>query len=140
MIPRNVVLSAGLIGLLAVPPAVAQLRDPIPAPIPQSTIAVKLTPVATGLVAPCQLVVPGWGNRAFVVDQTRRVLLLKNGALQPTPLLDLSGVIAGLPPTSARAPAGLSPGYHERGLLALAFHPGFLHPQSAGYHTLYTLQ
>jgi hypothetical protein len=85
------------------------------------------------------MVVPGWGNRAFVVDQAGRVPLLKNGALQPTPLLDLSGVLAGLPPASPGAPAGLNPGYDERGLLSLAFHPGFLDPQSAGYHTLYTL-
>ena len=32
----------------------------------------------------------------------------------------------------------LNPGYDERGLLGLAFDPGFANPSSPGYRTLYT--
>jgi glucose/arabinose dehydrogenase len=132
--------AAGLAIMAVAPPALAQLQDPIPAPIPQSTISVKVAPVATGFVAPCQMVVvPGWGNRAFVVDQTGRVLLLKNGVVQPAPFLDISGSFASLLPAFPGASMGLNPSYDERGLLSVAFHPGFLDKRSPGFRTLYTL-
>lgn len=120
-------------------PAVAQLQDPIPAPVPQSRIAVKATPVASGFASPCQLVVPGWGRRAFVVDQVGRVHLYKDGAVQASPFLDVSAAVAGLAPASPGAAPGLNPGYDERGLLSMAFHPGFLDPGSPGFRTFYTL-
>ena len=125
--------------LAAAVPASAQLADPIPAPVPQSYIAVKATPVASGFAAPCQMVVPGWGRRAFVVDQVGRVHLYKDGAVRAAPFLDVSGTLAGLAPPFPGAAAGLNPGYDERGLLSLAFHPGFLDPGSPGFRTFYTL-
>jgi hypothetical protein len=131
------------------------LADPIPQPIPMSAIQVKLDPVASGFTSPIDLTVPpsrdghdddeGDGDepprdgRAFVVDQTGLVLILKNGVVQPKPFLDLTGVISQLGPAFGRGPLGLNPGYDERGLLGLAFHPGFHDPESPGYQTLYTL-
>src|SRR3954447_25909240 len=66
------------------------LDDPIPTPIPQGNIQVKLVPVATGLVAPIYLTTfpggdegggPGPGRRGprnlYVVDQTGKVLVMK---------------------------------------------------------------
>lgn len=53
---------------LATPPA---LEDPIPEPIPDSSLDVKLTPVASGLTAPnWGAAAPGIDDRLFVTDQT----------------------------------------------------------------------
>ena len=142
MISRTIVFSACLFALAA-GAARAQsgpLKDPIPAPIPLSPIAVRLQPVATGLNAPIFLQISGEGDRRkFVVDQTGRVLILKDGSIQPIPFLDISGVVAQLTPAFPSAPKGLNPGYDERGLLGLAFHPGFWEEESAGFQTLYTM-
>lgn len=128
------------------------LHDPIPQPIPPSAIRVVVKPIATGLTSPIDLVAPGGderggdrgdGNRGadrkYVVDQTGLVLLMKGGVIQPIPFLDITGVIAQLSPAFGRGAHGLNPGYDERGLLGLAFHPDFQDRDSAGYHTLYTL-
>jgi len=133
--------SAGLAAaaLAAAVPAVAQLEDPIPAPVPQSSIAVKATPVATGFASPCQVVFTRWGRRAFIVDQVGRIYLYKGGAVQAAPFLDISAALAGLAPPFPGASAGLNPGYDERGLLSLAFHPGFMDPESPGFRKFYTL-
>ncbi|MEO5914902.1 MAG: PQQ-dependent sugar dehydrogenase [Luteolibacter sp.] len=52
-------------------------------------------------------------NRLFLVRQNGIIRILKNGALLPTPLLDVSGKIA------------LNGEQGEQGLLGLAFPPGF---------------
>jgi hypothetical protein len=143
MISRIVVTTVGLIALGAGAPAVAQqgpLEDPIPAPVPLSPIRVSLTPVATGLTSPIFLTVVGdRDNRKFIVDQTGVVLLMKGGAIRPTPFLDISGILDLLSPAFTGAPQGLNPRYDERGLLGLAFHPDFNDRDRPGYHTLYTL-
>ncbi|MEK0083921.1 PQQ-dependent sugar dehydrogenase [Benzoatithermus flavus] len=81
-------------------------------PIAGEVPAIRLVPVTTrGLAAPLSATHAGDGSgRLFVVEQGGRVRLVKNGALQPRPFLDLSGRV-------------LSGG--ERGLLGLAFHPRF---------------
>ena len=71
--------------------------------------------VADSLVAPVTATHAGDGSeRLFVVDQTGQIRIIKNGALLATPFLDLPGEI----------PA-LDPGFDERGLLGLAFHPDY---------------
>ena len=71
--------------------------------------------VATGLSTPIAVVAPpDESNRLFVVEQTGRILLLVDGAILPEPFLDLSDRLV-----------ELAPDYDERGLLGLAFHPGF---------------
>jgi glucose/arabinose dehydrogenase len=67
--------------------------------------------VASGFQSPLDLqAAPGDNTRLYVVEQGGRVRILLNEALQGTPFLDVSDRIS----TGG-----------ERGLLGLAFHPGF---------------
>lgn len=121
---------------------VAESSTPTPTPRPTPTptatpspllplvqtglVSVELQAVAGGLKAPNDLVPSGDGG-LFIVEQTGRIRLLRNGVLKSVPFLDLS---ARLVP--------LSPGGDERGLLGLAFHPGFTDPTSPGFRKFYT--
>ena len=99
--------------------------------IEHGDIAVRLQPVATGLAAPLYGInPPGDTSRLFVLEQNGLMLVLENGILSPTPALDLQSRVS--PPLN---PANAN---DERGLLGLAFHPGFFNPVSPGYRTLYT--
>jgi hypothetical protein len=70
-----------------------------------------LREVATGLDFPVFLTAPtGDQNRLFVVEKGGRIRIIRNGALLPTPFLDVS--------------AKVSTG-SEQGLLGLAFHPDY---------------
>ncbi len=73
--------------------------------------AVTLTTVASGLSSPVFVTNAGDGSgRLFIVEQTGKIRVVKNGVLLPTPFLDIS--------------ASISKG-GERGLLGLAFHPSY---------------
>lgn len=99
--------------------------------IPRGNIALQLTPVATGLGAPDYAISPpGDAARLFVLEQKGLVLIVKNGVLLPTPALDIQALVS--PPLS------ITSANDERGLLGIAFHPGFNVPSSSGYRTLYT--
>jgi glucose/arabinose dehydrogenase len=72
---------------------------------------ITLTPFVSGLAAPVAIVNAGDGsNRLFVVEQAGRVRLIVGGVLQATPFLDI---------TTRVSCCG------ERGLLGLAFPPGY---------------
>lgn len=72
---------------------------------------VRLTSIASGLDAPLFLTTaPGDATRLFVVEKTGRIRVISNGDLLPAPFLDLSAVVSS---------------DNERGLLGLAFHPGY---------------
>jgi hypothetical protein len=71
---------------------------------------VGLDLVASGLDGPLFLTSPPGDDRLFVVEKVGRIRVLEDGALLPTPYVDLTGVVR-------------SEG--ERGLLGLAFHPDF---------------
>jgi glucose/arabinose dehydrogenase len=132
----SIVIAAGT----AADAQVGPLHDPIPAPIPRSRIKVDLKPVATGLIAPIDLTVAnGKHGRKYIVDQTGLVLVMHDEEVKKTPFLDITGILAQLSPAFGGAPAGVNPGYDERGLLGLAFHPGFSDHKSPGFRTLYTL-
>ena len=143
MISRYFVVFVYLITLSVGRPADAQvgpLKDPIPQPIPQSHIRVSLERVAGGLISPIFMTLsPNDQTRMFIVDQTGLILIMKNGSVQATPFLDITGVISQISPAFGQGPNGLNPGYDERGLLGLAFHPGFATATSPGFRTLYTL-
>jgi glucose/arabinose dehydrogenase len=128
-------LFCGLLVAGAARPGSAQITNPVPTPIPASTTRVELATVATGLVAPNYLTpAPGDASRLFVVDQAGKLRVIQNGALAPDPFLDVA---------SRLVPLGFfgthdENDFDERGLLGLAFHPGYADPASPGHRKLYT--
>jgi glucose/arabinose dehydrogenase len=72
--------------------------------------------VAEGMSAPVDLAVPGDGSgRLFIVDQVGVIwIVTAEGQLLDQPFIDLRDRVV-----------GLNPGYDERGLLGLAFHPDY---------------
>jgi glucose/arabinose dehydrogenase len=73
--------------------------------------AVVLSKVVDGLDSPVYVTSARDGTgRTFIVEQTGRIRVIKNGVLLPTPFLDLSGAVS----TGS-----------EQGLLGLAFHPSY---------------
>lgn len=124
----SVLLAAGAV--LIAPRFQAQGQDVLP-DIPMGDIAINLTPLVTGLSAPDYAIsAPGQSNRLYVLEQKGTVLIIENGSLLPSPALDIQSLVS--PP--------LNPGSanDERGLLGIAFHPGFSNPGSPGHKTLYT--
>jgi hypothetical protein len=116
--------------------ASATLAAPTPTPTPtpllpriaKGPIRIELQPVATNLTAPVDFVSANDGtDRLFIVQQTGQILILKNGQVSAAPFLDVSSRLV-----------SLMASYDERGLLGLAFHPGFSDPASPGYRKLYT--
>lgn len=98
------------------------LTDPIAAPIPASGITIGLETVMSGLVQPTAgAVAPGDPNHLYVADQVGKIWVVdvshRRNQEPPRLFLDISGrlVTLGLGPTK----------YDERGLLGIAFHPGF---------------
>ncbi|MHB8865245.1 MAG: PQQ-dependent sugar dehydrogenase [Pirellulaceae bacterium] len=116
--------------LLALGSQASGQQDVLPS-IPKGTIAVHLDPIATGLAAPAYAInAPGDASRLYVVEQKGQVLVLENGSLLPAPALDIQDLVS--------PPLVTTNANDERGLLGLAFHPGFNDPDSPGYRTLYT--
>ena len=76
-------------------------------------LGLKLTPVATGLSRPLYLAAPPGDQRLFVVEQTGRIRIIRNGQVLAQPFLDLSSRIPAINTGS------------EQGVLGLAFHPQF---------------
>jgi glucose/arabinose dehydrogenase len=77
--------------------------------------SVELEVVAEGLTSPVYLTqAPKDDSRLFVVDQIGEIRVIKDGELLETPFLDLKDKLV-----------ELNPGYDERGLLGLAFHPDY---------------
>ena len=109
---------------------------PIAERIAPSPIRIELEPVASGLTAPVALVAdPQDRQRLYVVDQVGLVRVIDRGQLLDAPLMDVSERLV--------APLGVlgsfdADDYDERGLLGLAFHPGFADPGSPGHRRLYT--
>jgi glucose/arabinose dehydrogenase len=121
--------------LPAAEPASEPLDDPIPERILKGDITVELEVVASGLTSPVYLTHAGDGtDRLFVVDQPGTIWVIENGQLLNTPFLDvidrvyMPGFFGSLDVND----------FDERGLLGLAFHPGFGDPESPGYQKIYT--
>jgi glucose/arabinose dehydrogenase len=74
-------------------------------------LTLKVDPfVTTGLTSPVFLTQPLNDGRIFVVEQAGTIRVIRNGALQVTPFLNITGKVS-------------SGG--ERGLLSIAFHPQY---------------
>jgi glucose/arabinose dehydrogenase len=100
---------------------------PVPL-IQRGSIKVRLATVASGLTAPLELTSPADGTgRLFIMQQTGQILILQDGAILPTPFLDVSSRLV-----------PIIPEYDERGLLGFAFHPDFNNASAPGYHKIYT--
>jgi glucose/arabinose dehydrogenase/plastocyanin len=94
-------------------------------------VAILLQAVATNMAAPLYAISPpGDTSRLFVLEQNGLVRLIQNGTLLATPALVITNRVQ--PPLNANSPND------ERGLLGLAFHPGYTNPASPGFRTLYT--
>lgn len=96
------------------PPTATPPPTPTPAPAlpPLETINLELIPVAGGFTKPTYLTHAGDGTgRLFVVEQAGRILVLKDGAVNPTPFLDIVSIVGS--------------DANEQGLLSVAFHPNF---------------
>ena len=114
--------------LLATAAWAAPVDDPFPAKIAKSEVRVELQPVATGLASPVLLLpAPDKSGRLFVVDQVGTVRAIEKGALRAEPFLDVRARLV-----------ELNTNFDERGLLGLAFDPGFDNPQSLGHRRLFT--
>jgi glucose/arabinose dehydrogenase len=78
--------------------------------LPEGPVPVTLAPVASGLVFPLYLTAPPGDPRLFIVEKGGTIRIVENGALLPTPFLDLSALVS----TGG-----------EQGLLGLAFDPQY---------------
>ena len=100
-------------------------------PITNGNITILLQPIATGMAAPLYgISPPGDTHRLFVLEQNGLVRIIQDGALLPGAALNITNRVQ--PPLVPTNPND------ERGLLGLAFHPGFTNPASPGHQTLYT--
>ena len=116
-------LGAMLVGAVGCQDAENVVSAPAPSPSvvalqssmePALTIDVKL--VADGLNSPIQIVsADDRTRRLFIIDQSGVIrILTRRGVLLPTPFLDVTTRMV-----------TLMPGFDERGLLGLAFHPDY---------------
>ncbi|MBW3569859.1 MAG: PQQ-dependent sugar dehydrogenase [Gemmatimonadetes bacterium] len=77
---------------------------------PAGEANVRLQRVAEGLQSPVHLTATAGDARLFIVEQPGRIRIVRDGALLPTPFLDITEKVS----------AG-----GERGLLSVAFHPRY---------------
>src|SRR4030095_13969533 len=104
-----------------------QILNPIEAPIPKGPVQIELESIATGLVAPVMLVpAPDKSDRLFIVDQAGQIRMVQGGKLLPEPFLDVTDRLV-----------KLDTKFDERGLLGLAFDPGFNDAKSPGYRRFF---
>lgn len=99
-----------LVLLLLAAAAIVQAA-PLAQPAAPNPADYELVQVASGFTRPLFVTHAGDGSgRLFVVEQGGRIRIIQNGAVLPTPFLDISGLV--------------STG-NEQGLLGLAFHPNY---------------
>jgi len=101
--------------------ALAACTGDDPTDTPPAVEALRLQEVAAGLAAPVFLTAPADDARLFVVEQAGRIRIVENGAVIPTPFLDITD----------RVGSG-----GERGLLSMAFHPRYT--QNGFFYVYYT--
>ncbi|MBE2287496.1 MAG: PQQ-dependent sugar dehydrogenase [Prosthecobacter sp.] len=101
------------------------------------TLALK--PVVLGQVhSPTNIVSANDGTgRLFVCDQLGKIFVIQGGMMIPTPFLNLASSANAVPNDGPGPIVSVNANYSERGLLGLAFHPGFGNPASPGYRRFY---
>ena len=78
-------------------------------------IKIKMQLVTEDLTSPVGMMTPRDGSsRLFVIEQSGKIRIIKNGALLPTPFLTITSKLD-----------GLNIAYSEKGLLGMAFHPQY---------------
>lgn len=93
--------------------------NPISASVATGSVLIELEEVFTGLVAPVWASsAPGDSNHLYIVDQVGKIIRLNLDNNSSTELLDVSARLVSL---GAFGPMS----FDERGLLGLAFHPGY---------------
>jgi glucose/arabinose dehydrogenase len=110
-----IVLVALLVAVLPGVSALAQGGEPVTTrSAPPVPAGVQLVSVADGLDRPLYVTHAGDGSgRLFVLEQTGKVQVLRDGERLATPFLDLSSLVTPIN------------GYSEQGLLGLVFHPDY---------------
>ena len=105
-------------------PLIVLVAGPLEAAFP----TLQLKPVAVGQFnSPTAVTHAGDGSgRMFIADQRGRILVFEDGAVLAAPFLDLSAKLV-----TER------PGFDERGLLGLAFHPDYDVPAAPGEGRFY---
>jgi len=98
-----------------------------------------LKPVVLGQIhAPTNIVrVPDGSGRLFVCDQPGKVYIIERGMMRSTPFLNIANSANAAPNNGPGPVISVGTGYTERGLLGLAFHPGFADSGSPGYRKFY---
>lgn len=127
-----------VIGAIANCSTIYAVQGPITDSIGLGDIRIRLTDVASDMVAPNYLTHSGDGTgRLFVVDQAGEIGLIHNGSLAATPYLDLSSLLV---PLGGIIQPFQDPfrDFDERGLLGLAFHPDFASNGTSGFGKFYT--
>jgi len=119
----KVCTTAGLVALALSSQVRAEPNLPA---IPKGDIAIDLRAIATGLAAPDYAISPpGDASRLFVLEQNGLLRVIQNGTLLSTSALDLQARVS--PPLNPANPN------EERGLLGLAFAPGYSNPNNSGF-------
>lgn len=91
-------------------PAATPTTPPLP---PLDSIELKLLPVAEGFTKPLFATTAGDGSgRLFVVEQAGNIHIVKDGAVNPAPFLDIVSIVGS--------------NASEQGLLSVAFHPNYV--------------
>jgi glucose/arabinose dehydrogenase len=102
--------SAAFAAALGLAATFACAGEGTPTAVVPGSDSIRAELVASGIPAPLFLTAPPGDDRLFVVEQTGRIRIIENGQVVPTPFLDITAKVA-------------SGG--ERGLLSVAFHPGY---------------
>ncbi len=103
------------------------VANPKPTSVPKGNISIKLETIASGFTAPVLvLTAPGESDSLYVVEQGGRIWSVDKTSGNKLLFLDLSAELVN---TYGQQFGG----YDERGLLGLAFHPGY-----ATNHKIYT--
>ena len=110
---------ADTFSFIADTPSVFDPADPLATVIQPGAVEVELAQLVTGLVAPVTgALAPGDNDNVYIVDQVGKIYALDTSSQDLTEVADLS--------SKTVAPGAFGPGtFDERGLLGLAFHPGF---------------